>query len=59
MALSGIVVRQGRPIGLSFHPFEWEIEFEAQFGGRSPLSVPLVVVIRGCCMTCICEVFEA
>ena len=27
--------------------------------GRSPLSVPLVVVAHGCCVTCVCEVFEA
>ena len=42
-----------------FRPFEWEIEFEARSGERSPPSVPLVVVVHGCCVTCVCEVFEA
>ena len=50
--------RSGCTSRCSFSPFEWEIEFEVPFGGRSPPSVPLVVVVRGCCVTCVCEVFE-
>ena len=51
--------RSGSTLRCSFHPFEWEIKFEARSGGRSPPSVPLVVVAHGCCVTCVCEVFEA
>ena len=39
--------RSGCTSRCSFRPFEWEIKFEVQSGGRSPsLSVPLVVAIR-------------
>ena len=39
--------RSGSTSRCSFRPFEWEIEFEARSGERSPSqSVPLVVAIR-------------